>query len=181
MKWIILLLIGTGLSAGCAHNYRIGHNGIRDLPWSVRSEMPREGTVLHIIETDGTEHLVRSAAAGSDTLYFAHHLASFPTPRLEVEPLSADCYGRFTDGDRGAIPLRDIAVIRFRSRRRGFGKMYAAGFLLGGCSAFVTDWEAALLIAPVTGVVVAAFVPASSLVEIELRHDGAGTTPVPPE
>ena len=178
MKRIILILVGAGLSAGCAHTYRLERSRIRDLPWSVRSEMPRDSTVLHIIETDGTGHLVRSAAVGSDTLYFAHHLASFPAPQLEVEPLSENCWGRYADGPRGTIPMKDIAVIRFRSRRKGFGKMYVAGVLVGSCSAFETGWETALLIAPVTGVITAAFIPAKSLVEIRFRERMAVSPPV---
>ncbi len=167
-------------ATGCSHTYRLGSNGITDLPWAVRSELPREGTVVHIIETDGTGHLVRSAALSADTLYFAHHLATFPAPSLNVDPLADKYHNGYTDGARGTIPLRNIAVIRFRSLRKGFGTMFAAGAVLGCAPALAGEWETVLVTAPVTGVIIGAFIPRRNLVTIQFQQTEADPTAVPP-
>jgi|GEM_PF-7052740 len=172
-------LLAAMLATACSHTYRLGQSGLTELPWAVRSELPREETVVHIIDIDGMEHLVRSAAMSADTLYFAHHLKSFPTPQLDVDPLADEFLNGVTGGERGAIPVSDIARIRFRSRRKGFGMMFAAGAIVGATPIVLTEFETALVTIPVAGVMAAAFFPARSLVTIEMQPEAAPPPPIP--
>ena len=164
-------LLAALLATACSHTYRLGQSGPAELPWAIRSEMPREETVLHVIGIDVTEHLVRSAAMSADTLYFAHHLKSFPTPQLDVDPLADEFLNGFADGKRGAIAMSDIVRIRFMSRRKGFGMMFAAGAVVGAAPIVVAEFETALVTIPVAGVMAAAFFPARSLVIIEMQPE----------
>lgn len=113
---VLSILLISFMTIGCSRNIRVNRAQPQAIKSLILEELGNPDTHVHIIQTDGNEHLVRSVVISEDSLHYGQYLQTIPEefphdPLLWHFPESTEIKGS------GGFSLHNLSKVRYLSRK----------------------------------------------------------------
>ncbi len=115
-KALLSILMILLMTPACSRHIRINRAQPQAVKSHVLEELGKPDTHVHIIQSDGNQHLVRAVVIAEDSLHYGQYLQTLPE-EFPHDPLLWRFPESTEDKGPGGFPLRDLARMRYLSRR----------------------------------------------------------------